>query len=251
MAPFVEKSLDLQLMLEADFTPGLAASLMAGMGSLIESLRQGVLPLALPQVEQQRVLTSLAAMRQAAIERTIQLVFEEYRPKKSTDTMLVQRAIDSFFELHGRRTAAQINNTTERQIEALISGGLRRGEAQQTVMQSVLDRLPEIANLRAMLITGTDIHAATQFASQRAAEATGQLTKKSWHSTPDNRTRDFGISGKISQFNHRVMHGDSVPLTQSFLVPTKFGGVEGLYFPGDPNGSPGNVINCRCVQTYE
>jgi hypothetical protein len=251
MAPFVEQSLDLQLVLEADFAPGLAASLMAGMSSLVESLRQGSSSTALPQIEQQRVVAALEALWAHAITQATQLVFTTHAEKKSEETAVIQRIIHEFFTSRGRQTALQINYTTEQQIQALISGGLRRGEAQSTVMQTVLDKLPGIADLRGLLITRTEIHAATQYAGQRAAEAVGHLTKKTWHSVHDDRTRDFGLSGKISQFNHRVMHGDSVPLNHSFLVPTLFGGVEALYFPGDPNGSAGNVINCRCVQSFE
>ena len=36
-----------------------------------------------------------------------------------------------------------------------------------------------------------------------------------------------------------------VPADQPFKVPSK-SGVQDMMYPGDPNGSAGNVINCRC-----
>jgi uncharacterized protein with gpF-like domain len=41
---------------------------------------------------------------------------------------------------------------------------------------------------------------------------------------------------------HAAANGQTVPVTEHFEV-----GGEALESPGDPNGSPGNVINCHCV----
>ena len=35
----------------------------------------------------------------------------------------------------------------------------------------------------------------------------------------------------------------AIPLDEAFIV-----GGEALMYPGDPAGSPGNVINCHCIQ---
>ena len=42
-------------------------------------------------------------------------------------------------------------------------------------------------------------------------------------------------------FNHLVMNQKRVPLDKPFNVSG-----QNLMFPGDPNGSAGNVVNCRC-----
>jgi hypothetical protein len=40
--------------------------------------------------------------------------------------------------------------------------------------------------------------------------------------------------------------GQKVGINEMFIV-----GGENLEFPGDPFGSPGNVINCRCTLFFE
>ena len=58
------------------------------------------------------------------------------------------------------------------------------------------------------------------------------VQKHEWLSTMDDRTRD----------DHAEANGLVVEIGKPFMV-----GGEELEFPGDPNGSPGNVINCRCT----
>ncbi len=62
----------------------------------------------------------------------------------------------------------------------------------------------------------------------------------------DNRTRD-----KDDEFNHKAANGQRVKRREKFAIKRKKGGVELLDFPGDPKGSPGNIINCRCVMVFE
>lgn len=56
--------------------------------------------------------------------------------------------------------------------------------------------------------------------------------EKMWLAVDDTRTRE----------THDAADGQRVPVTSPFLV----GGFE-LAFPGDPNGPPQEVIQCRCV----
>jgi hypothetical protein len=57
---------------------------------------------------------------------------------------------------------------------------------------------------------------------------------KVWISALDERTRQ-------GKFNHLEMNQKRVPLDKPFNVSG-----EKLMFPGDPKGSAGNVVNCRC-----
>lgn len=65
----------------------------------------------------------------------------------------------------------------------------------------------------------------------------GVVKGKSWLSAlaPD-RTRDA----------HAAAHGQTVNLDEDFEVDG-----EKLAYPGDPNGEPGNIINCLCSMTAE
>lgn len=75
-------------------------------------------------------------------------------------------------------------------------------------------------------------------ASYEHAAAMGIAVRKRWVATLDKRTRD----------SHRHMDGKEVPYNEPFH--TDLGSV--MMYPGDRNGLPGDVYNCRCtVRTVE
>jgi hypothetical protein len=94
---------------------------------------------------------------------------------------------------------------------------------------------------QALRIVRTETTAAANYASTVAADSSGVLMDKVWISADDSRTRRPPKSG----FNHLVMNGVKVGKDEQFKVPSN-GGFQLLDFPGDPKGSAGNVINCRC-----
>jgi len=63
-------------------------------------------------------------------------------------------------------------------------------------------------------------------------EDKGFVVYKEWVAVGDNKTRTA----------HKDANGQQVPLDEPFNV-----GGEKLMYPGDPNGTAGNVINCRCT----
>lgn len=65
--------------------------------------------------------------------------------------------------------------------------------------------------------------------SLHLAEKKGIDLKKEWLATKDARTRE----------THKKLDGKQVGLDDEFLP--------GLEYPGDPNGDPGDVYNCRCT----
>jgi uncharacterized protein with gpF-like domain len=58
---------------------------------------------------------------------------------------------------------------------------------------------------------------------------------KTWLATNDSRTR----------ITHAIANGQNVLISDTFSV-----GDTQLQFPGDPNGSPEEVINCRCTTLW-
>jgi hypothetical protein len=63
------------------------------------------------------------------------------------------------------------------------------------------------------------------------------LEQKEWLSTFDNRTRD----------SHLAMAGKVANIDETFEVENENGGIDNMLYPLDPNGSAGNVVNCRCT----
>ena len=102
---------------------------------------------------------------------------------------------------------------------------------------------------RGDLIGNTESHTASQASTMLVAQdlETGIQVRtpnlKQWISRRDDKVRGF----PEDEFSHRMADSQRQPLDQPFQIPKQGGGTEALMYPGDTNGSPGNVINCRCV----
>lgn len=92
---------------------------------------------------------------------------------------------------------------------------------------------------RARTVAVTEVHRAWNMgalaASMRAQQQLASPLDKRWSARDDTATRPA----------HNRADGQTVPINQPFIV-----NMEPLMFPGDPSGSPGNVINCRCKPLF-
>ena len=112
------------------------------------------------------------------------------------------------------------------------------------VLQGILqgDPMDKIAN-RLSKVTGMNATAAIRNArtmvtgaenkgrqdSYARAEADGIILERTWLATNDSRTRH----------SHAVLDGETKPIDTPFS--------NGLMYPGDPDGEPSEVYNCRCT----
>lgn len=91
---------------------------------------------------------------------------------------------------------------------------------------------------RAKTVAVTEVHRAWNFGALagalRAQQKVGQV-RKTWHAKDDSATRP----------GHKRADGQTVFINQPFIV-----NMEALMAPGDPSGSPSNVINCRCKPSF-
>ena len=117
-------------------------------------------------------------------------------------------------------------------------------QIQSTCLQGILqgESIPQIAK-RISNITLQDAKATIRYArtmttaaenagrtdSYKRAESMGIELEQQWLATLDNRTRE----------EHREMDGEHVKIGEKFS--------NGLEYPGDPSGDPGEVWNCRCT----
>lgn len=139
-----------------------------------------------------------------------------------------------------------IGNQVWTQIQDQLLEGFAAGEG----IEQLAGRLSTVAGLstpRALVTARTEVIGAANagaFEQMVFAGFTDDEASKEWLATEDPRTRK----------SHREADGQVVPLHQPFVVDVvkSEGGVdvtvgtENLNFPGDPTGSAGNVINCRC-----
>lgn len=96
------------------------------------------------------------------------------------------------------------------------------------------DRTRSEWQTRAERIARTETCGAYNAGAIDAAFVEGQAVKV-WMGTGDERTRD----------EHLAAAGQCVPIEDRFTV-----GGEALVMPGDPQGSPGMIINCRCTVVF-
>jgi len=155
--------------------------------------------------------------------------------KKDIEEDIFEEAIDKYLRQYRDVKIKQISQTTNRQIKQLISTGMVEGLSSTQIAKQIREKVPGISRVRAKVIARTETHTAANLGAYAAAEATGLNLIKEWASALDERTRD----------DHAEANGQQVGINESFVV-----GGEELNMPGDPSGSPEQIINCRCVALF-
>jgi len=136
-----------------------------------------------------------------------------------------------------------IAGTTEKQAKRIINDivaqatidGLSQAATGDRIRKAINEQGGLLARGRSRVIARTETHSSANAAGQEAAQATGLDMQKEWVSARGPRTRE----------DHSEADGQTVDLAASFFV-----GGEELRYPGDPNGSAGNIINCRCASVH-
>lgn len=138
-----------------------------------------------------------------------------------------------------RRTRNFMVNTPDevyRMILVALDKNAGNPAAQQAAVRDILNITGTVNwPARAKTVAVTEVHRAFNFGSLAAAMNVGRGVRKRWNSKDDAATRPA----------HDIADGQIRPVFQPFTV-----GGEALLAPGDPNGSPWNVIQCRCKLSY-
>lgn len=115
-----------------------------------------------------------------------------------------------------------------------ISGEISRGISTGMMYSEIARNVASYAGIsknKAMRIARTEGHRIQERATMDAhvkAKSKGADIVKVWSAALDSRTRD----------SHRDVDGEIREVEETFS--------NGLLYPGDPNGKPEEVINCRC-----
>lgn len=120
-------------------------------------------------------------------------------------------------------------------LKKTITQEISRGIASSLPYRDIARNIGNVSGAplsRAKTIARTEGHRIQQMSTvdaQQAAKAKGADVLKQWDATLDGRTRE----------SHRRVDGEIRELDEKFS--------NGLMFPGDPNGSAAEVVNCRCT----
>jgi HK97 family phage portal protein len=141
---------------------------------------------------------------------------------------------DAIAFMNGRENMVQeINRTTFNRLMAGLQEGLADGESYEQMAERVKATFKDASDSRAHSIAVTETNIAINSGRFAAMEAAG-VERKGWATSSLDGVRPaHQVAGE--------RYADGIPLDEPFEV-----GGELLDYPGDPKGSPGNVINCRC-----
>lgn len=151
---------------------------------------------------------------------------------------ITEPQVAAFLQRKVFRFAREVNQGTKEALRATLLEGWNAGETIPELAERVADVFEEAKTWRATRIARTEINSVANGGIYQAWVMSKLVERKRWLSTRDERTR----RPPDSRFNHVAAHGEEVPLQAPFV---KTG--QALMFPGDPDGDPGNIINCRCT----
>lgn len=124
----------------------------------------------------------------------------------------------------------RIKKWEQRQIQSTCLQGILQGESVVDIAERIssITKQDAKATIRYARTMTTGAENAGRTDSYKRAESMGIEIEQQWLATLDNRTRE----------EHREMDGERVKIGEKFS--------NGCEYPGDPNGDPETIWNCRC-----
>ncbi len=159
-------------------------------------------------------------------------------PDFTSSTPRVQVILNEILE-----QAARTQNTFQTIAAREIQKGLSEGQSMSGIVARVASKTEEQIGFRLDRIVQTAARGGFEFGQREAFRDSG-IEQLSWLTERDPRVRTPANDDK---WNHRAADGQLVGIDDPFLLTGKGGISEVLWFPGDPRGSAGNVIYCRCT----
>lgn len=159
---------------------------------------------------------------------------------------IFQNKLTQLVSIQSGKKITTITNTSKDKILGIIRDVLDESDAEGWGIDKITSELYKKVgqNLRgngyarAKAIAQTEMISASNQAAEFAAQSTGYEYRKFWSTS--------GLQGIRSTHIEAEQYSDSVNgLRPDQTFPN------GLLYPGDPSGSPEEVINCRCSLLHE
>jgi HK97 family phage portal protein len=145
-----------------------------------------------------------------------------------------QRVLDAM-EARAVELASQVTETTRRAIDSqLLQVAAEEGWSIDDAADALRSTFTDLSGWRAEAIARTEVVGGYNAASNIAASSSGVVVARSWLTAEDERVRE----------SHAAQNGQK-------LTDPGARYRNGLRFPGDPSGSPGETVNCRCVELFD
>jgi hypothetical protein len=178
--------------------------------------------------------------------------YRDFQPKKrmglTEDEILWEENMREWCTAKYSHRIVTITETVKKEsrkiVNSIVAEGMESGMASRDIVEILTKRLPNEYRRRtlwmARRIVDTEVHAASNMSVNEAAKQSGQELKKVWLTAPP---------GTATVERHTLIFGlnnQEVPIDGQFNVAGEL-----LEFPGDPNGSPANTINCNCSMVHK
>lgn len=132
---------------------------------------------------------------------------------------------------------ARVGETVQGQLNTALQAGVDQGETTDQLAGRVKAVFNSLTNAEARRIAMTETSAAYGFSRHHAMKDAG-IEYKAWLTSGGGNVRDAH-----AQAGEDYPPSKPVEISEPFIVDG-----EELMYPGDESGSPGNVINCHCIQ---
>jgi len=172
---------------------------------------------------------------QAIFEDIGQRTYDEFQKSGKKNYNPWNLAVASWVDDIVQTRSWMVSEAFKDDVTRIVRDAMADGQGPDKISRTLRQRFSEMSTHRGMRIARTETVAASNRASEEGAKAAG-VTKKIWVSSRDDRVRD----------DHGDADGQEVSINSDFDV-----GGELLDHPGDPSGSPSNIINCRCTMMYQ
>ncbi len=152
-----------------------------------------------------------------------------------TEEQLEQRNIQ--FDILARQVARSelVTQNTEKDLISMLVELVQENATQQEMQRAMRDKFRQYREYRVDRITNTVVVGAFESGTLLSWQEAG-ITKKGWLSTQDDRVRNSHDTRLHPEL------AEPIDINSPFVVA----GVE-LRYPGDPDGPPALIINCRCT----
>ncbi|NLH62455.1 MAG: phage portal protein [Ignavibacteriales bacterium] len=187
----------------------------------------------IPEGAKDKLIKSLLPYILSFMQQAGDSVVEEYNLGISFNVMTPK--IQEWLKWKLENSASEIIKTTQKDLYDALIAGINEGEGIPELSKRIKDMFEATYKNRSKTIARTEVISANNKAQVEAAKE-GGMKYKVWLTAIDERTRQW----------HADVNNQIQRIEDPFIVMG-----EELEAPGDPKGSPENVINCRCTVYFE
>jgi len=180
------------------------------------------------------IVAQLDPVARTVMNEAGQQLFSEIGKADDAWTMPPQDALR--FVAGRTQPLEKVAETARAQLNTALTDALEQGLSTDQTADAIRGVFNNLSKYEARRIAITETSAAYGFSRHEAMTSAG-IEYKTWLSSHGPHVRPSHAQAE------RDYSGAPIPVDQPFRV-----GGEELMYPGDPNGSPGNIINCQCIQ---